>query len=52
MGWQEQDVVEEGTIQVTGSGAAETGNWRSDEGQARVVSGQAGVHVLATVCAR
>ena len=41
-------MVEEGTIQLTtGSGAAETGTERSAEGQARVVSGQGGVHVLA-----
>ena len=38
-------MVEEGTIQLTGSGAAETGTERSAEGQARVVSGQGGVHV-------
>ena len=39
-------MVEKGAIQLTGSGAAETGTERSAEGQARVVSGQAGVHVL------
>ena len=41
-----RDTVEEGTIQLTGSGAAETGTERSAGGQARVVSGQGGVHVL------
>ena len=38
--------------QLTGSGAAGTGTWRSDEGQARLVSGQAGVHVLEIARAR
>ena len=37
-----------GTIQLTGSGAAETGTGRSAGGQARAVSGQAGVHALGT----
>ena len=31
---------------LAGSGAAETGTARSAEGQARVVSGKGGVHVL------
>ena len=34
------------TIHLTGSGAAGTGTERSAEGQARVVSGKGGVHVL------
>ena len=38
---------QEGIIHLTGSGAAEAGTERSDGGQARTVSGQGGVHVLA-----
>ena len=45
-------MVEEGAIQLTGSGAAETGTERSAEGQARAVSGEGGVHVLTVAQAR